>query len=339
MTSADAGRQVPEVAAIWAAARRLAPILAPTPLRRSIWLERIAGRPVYLKLECVQPTGSFKVRGACNKLLGGPGSTSGSQGSTSARGVVTASSGNHGAALAMAAQAAGAPVTVVVPDETPTAKIENMHARGAEVIKHGAVYDEAEQYAHRLAEQRDLDYVSAFADPDIIAGQGTVALEILAQLDQVGSVVVPVGGGGLLSGIALAIKAVSPRTKVVGVQPEASRPMYESFRAGRMVEVRHGHTLSDGTVGGIVESTLRVALAHVDSVVTVSEPDIARAIRGLVFNDHVVVEGAGALSTAAVLAGTASAALAGPVVLVLSGSNIDSDVLARILEGSDGARP
>lgn len=329
---AEGLRQVPEVAEIWAAARRLAPVLPPTPLRRSAWLERVAERPVYLKLECLQPTGSFKVRGAHNKLLQ-------RQGSTAVRGVVTASSGNHGAALAMAAQTAGTPVTVVVPEETPAVKVENMRARGAEVIRHGSVYDEAEQYAHSLAAQKGLEYVSAFADPDIIAGQGTVALEILAQLGRVGSVVVPVGGGGLISGIALAIKAVSPRTKVVGVQPQESRPMYESFRAGRLVEVRHGRTLSDGTAGGIVESTLRVVLAHVDTVVTVSERDIARAIRGLVLQDHLVVEGAGALGAAAVLAGTASAALEEPVVLVLSGSNIDSDVLAHILEGRDGAGP
>ncbi len=352
------------------AARRLAPILPPTPLRASLWLTRRADRPVYLKLESIQPTGSFKVRGAHNKVLSileragahkgagalkadAPAATAAGLGRAGARGVVTASSGNHGAALAMAGESVGLPVTVVVPEGTPRAKVENMTARGAKVVFHGAIWDDAEREALRLAAtaetgveelgpadtggSRGAAYVSAFADREVIAGQGTIGLEILAQLGarlgEAGTVVLPVGGGGLISGVAMAVKSTRPGVKVIGVQPEASRPMFESFRAGRMVEVEHGHTLSEGTAGGISAATLAAVLALVDDVVTVTEEAIAGAMRDLVFREHVVAEGAGALATAALVSEALPPGLPGPIVLVVSGGNVDPDALTRVLGG------
>ncbi len=325
---------MPGPAEIWAAARRLESVLPPSPIRRSEWLGRLTGKDVYLKLEGVQPTGSFKVRGAYNKVLS-LRSSIGRHSGTPPSGVVTASSGNHGAALALAARTVGVPVTVVVPETTSGAKMENMRSQGAEVLRYGAVYDDAEQEARRLADERRLSYVSAFADREVIAGQGTVAVEILGQIDRLGSIVAPVGGGGLISGVALAIKAVSPETQVLGVQPWASRPMYESFRAGRMVQVEHQPTLSEGTAGGIAESTLATVLRYVDDIVAVAEENIARAIRELALRERVVAEGAGALTTAALLSGVLPPDLPGPAVLLLSGSNVDPELLLRVL-GSNG---
>jgi len=312
---------------IHAAASRLCSVLDPTPLRRSWTMERLAGNPVYLKLECIQPTGSFKIRGALGRMLAlSPGR----------RGVITASSGNHGAAVAMAAKSCGVGATVVVPLGTAPVKVQLARMLGADVVFQGRVYDEAEEFALSVAADRDLEYVHAFADRQVIASQGTVALEILARIDRPGAIVVPVGGGGLISGIAVATRALSPSTSVIGVQPRASRAMYESFRAGRMVDVAHLSTLSDATVGGVSSMTLEIVRGLVDDVVVVGEDDIGAAMRVLVFDERLVVEGAGALAAAALISGALPPRLTGPVVLVVSGSNVDLEVLAWTIGAGEG---
>lgn len=312
----------PDLADIRAAASRLRPILSPSPLRRSFWLEEHAGCPVYLKMESVQLSGSFKIRGAYNKLLA-------LRPKDAPCGLITASSGNHGLALAMACKERGFLATLVVPVTTPRVKIDAMKLMGARIITHGQIYDEAELYALDLSARCGLTYVPAFADRDVIAGQATIAVEIFEQLESPDIIAVPVGGGGLISGISLFARAAGASTRVVGIQPQASGPMYESFRAREMVTVNHGPTLSDGTAGGISPATLDIVLHNVDDMEMVTEEAIRNAIRGLFVEERLIVEGAGALTVAALLSGNIWSS--GPLVLVLSGSNIDSDVLARVV--------
>lgn len=304
---------------IWVAAERLGRILPPTPLVRSRQLEEITGKPHYLKVESMQPTGSFKVRGALNRLLSLRG----------ARSIVTASSGNHGAAVAWAAARLGISASVVVPETTPETKLQNIAGRGAGITLYGDIYDEAEEYARYTAAENGAMYVSAFADSMVMAGQGSLVLELTEQSELMGTLVVPVGGGGLISGVAVAAKGVSSQVRVIGVQPAASCPMYRSFEAGHMVTTDHHPTLSDATAGDIAEETLQIVMRHVDHMVTVTEEEIARAIRYLLLNEHLVAEGAGALATAAVLSGRLPPDTPTPIILVLSGHNIDEVHLVR----------
>lgn len=303
-------------------AGRLRAVLPVTPLVSAFSLDRPGGGSHLLKLESMQPTGSFKVRGAFSKLLDmqrGAGT------------VVTASSGNHGAAVAFAGDMLGLDVVVVVPENTPRAKGDNVARWDAKLIHRGTSYDESEDYARSLAEEDGMCYISAFCDREIIAGQGTVVLELLGQTDSIDTLIVPVGGGGLISGMAIAIKEASPSTRLVGVQPAASCPMYRSFKAGHMVEVEHLPTLSEGTAGGVPPETLDIVMRFVDDMVTVTENQIQDAMRHLLFEERLVAEGAGALSTAALLAGEVPRAEAGEtVVAVVSGRNVDSQVLARL---------
>ncbi|MFO8060890.1 MAG: pyridoxal-phosphate dependent enzyme, partial [Bacillota bacterium] len=225
---------IPEPGEIWAARRRLRSLLRPTPLIRSHWIEESVGENCHLKLESLQPTGSFKIRGAYSKLSRGR--------SELGEAVITASSGNHGAAVAMAASHFGIGARAVVPVDTPAAKLRNIRRYGAEVVRRGAAYDEAEAFALAAAAQSGLTFVHPFCDRDIIAGQGTAALEVFDQIDPPVTFVVPTGGGGFISGITLAAGAVSPANAVVGVQPAASQPMVQSYRAGRLIEVSHHPT-------------------------------------------------------------------------------------------------
>ncbi len=323
-------QSVPGPGEIWAARRRLRPLLQPTPLLRSTWIGETAGDECHFKLESLQPTGSFKIRGAYNKLSAAADSLGPE--------ILTASSGNHGAAVAMAASELGLKAHVVVPLGAPAAKISNIRGFGAEVIEEGASYDEAEAFALRTAEKSQLPLIHPFSDRDVIAGQGTAALEVFDVLDPPLTFVVPVGGGGLISGVALAAASVSPANAVVGVQPEASQPMVQSYRSGRLVEVSHRPTLSEATSGGISPGTFRVVMDHVDAMIAVSEDEIAEAIRQLVSRERLIVEGAGALAVAAVLGGRVPAEMPRPLVLILSGRNIDAEVLISLLNGGDRKR-
>ncbi len=299
----------------------LRPHLAPTPVRRS---HALRDRAAWLKLECWQPTGSFKVRGALNLLAG---LAAGER----ERGVVAASAGNHALGVAFAAQALGGiPATLFVPASAPRSKLEKLRAFPVDVRLAGRTYDDAYAAARAHAQDSGATYVHAFDDPRTAAGQGTLALELLEQLPELGSLVVPVGGGGLIAGGAVALRALRPGVRLVAVQPEASPALRESLRAGRpLLEYPAGPTLADGLAGGIGE-LLWLHRELVDEVVEIPEGEIEEAIVALLADDQLVCEASGAIAAAA-LRGGRLAHLPGPVVAVLTGANLDARVLSRLL--------
>ena len=309
---------------ITAARDRLAPHLPPTPLRRA---HCVAGGQAWLKLECWQPTGSFKVRGALNLLLS-------LDDDARRRGVVAASAGNHALGVAYAASRLGGaiPVTVFVPESAPRAKVDKLRTFPVTVREVGRTYDDAAAAATAHAEQTGAVPAHAYEDPFTAAGQGTVALEILEQLPDVATVLVPVGGGGLIAGIATVLKARAPHVRVVAVQPEASPAWRESLRLGRpLLEYHAAPTLADGLAGGIGE----IPWLHrdlIDDAVTVDEPALEDAIRALLGADQVLAEGAGAVGVAALRSGRIRAAE--PAVVVVTGANLDLRVLARLLRAT-----
>lgn len=305
------------------ARRTLAPRLPPTPLRPCHAVPAEAS--AWLKLECWQPTGSFKVRGALNLLASlSP--------EAARRGVVAASAGNHALGVAWAAAALGGTLeaTLFVPESAPRAKVDKLRRFPVTVVERGADYDGAYAAALADAERRGATYVHAFDDARTAAAQGTVGLEIVDALPDVGTVLVPVGGGGLISGIAAALEARRPAVRVVAVQPEASPALRESLRLGRPLLVYPaGPTLADGVAGGIGE----LVFLHrdlIDDVLTVSEREIEDAIAALAARDQVIAEASGALGVAALLSGRVRAD-GRPVVAVVSGGNLDARILARVL--------
>jgi threonine dehydratase len=311
-------------AAASAAHRRIAGLVRHTPLERSESLSAQAGADVRLKLECWQPTRSFKVRGACNALaLLDPGAR--------ARGVVTASAGNHGQAVALAARQLGVDATIFLPASAPELKRRRVLQYGARLDSTAADYDEAEARAREHALGSGAVFVHAFSDAAVIAGQATVGIEVLADLPEVRDVVIPVGGGGLIAGAGAVLKQLAPEVRVVGVQSTQTRAMYEAFRAGRVVDVPIPPTLADGLAGCTDTHAFELARQVTDELVLVEEVEIAAAIAALYHSDGVVAEGAGAVAAAAVLAGRVR--LTGPAVLLVTGGNIDGDRLAGILRG------
>jgi threonine dehydratase len=296
--------------------------LPPTPLRPSL-----AGgdRDLWLKLECWQPTGSFKVRGALNVLASLPPEAA-------RRGVVAASAGNHALGVAWAAGALGGTLdaTLFVPQNASRAKVDKLRRFPVTVVERGADYDDAYAAAVADAERRGALYVHAFEDVLTAAGQGTAALEIEEALPDVGSLLVPVGGGGLLSGCVAALKARRPDVRVIAVQPSASPALRESLRLGRPLLVYPAApTLADPVAGGI-GALVFLHRDLIDEVVTVSEREIERAIAALAAHDQVIAEAAGALGVAALLAGRVRAG-GRPLVTFVSGGNLDAHVLARVL--------
>jgi threonine dehydratase len=303
-------------------------IINPTPVLADRILSQEIGTNAYLKAECLQRSGSFKVRGAYNKI-------SQLTDAEKARGVVTGSAGNHAQAVALAARLNNIRSTIVLPERAPLTKINATKAQGAEVILHGASFDEAVAYSRELEKERGLTYVHAFDDELVIAGQGTIGIEIVDDLPAVDIVVVPIGGGGIISGIAIAVKTLSPDTRVIGVQAANVAPVNRSLKEGHPVEVDFLPTIADGIAvkrPGTV--TLPIIKRYVDDVVEVSEDEITKAIFHCVQNSHVVVEGAGAASVAALLAGKVEFSESDTVCAVLAGGNIDANLLARILEQS-----
>jgi threonine dehydratase len=304
------------------ARERIGARLPPTPLRRSFALQP---HDAWLKLECWQPTGSFKVRGALHHLS----SLSEAQ---LRRGVVAASAGNHALGVAWAVRALGgrARAVLFVPESVPTAKLEKLRSFPVEVRVCGADYDDAYDASLAYAEAAGARYLHAYEDPLTAAGQGTAGLEILEQLPEVGTIAVPVGGGGLIAAIAVAVKARAPAVRIVAVQPEASPSLRESLAQGRALHrYPAGPTLADGVAGGIGDIAFRHR-ALIDEVVTVPEPALEDTIAALVAEDQVVAEGAGALAAAALRSGRL-ASDGRPVALVVSGGNIDARHLARLL--------
>ncbi len=309
------------------------PYAKPTPLTRSEFLSDQCQANVFLKLENLQVTHSFKVRGVINKLLH-------LTPQEKAKGVVTASAGNHGQAVAFGARELGFSAKVVVPTNTPKVKIEGIKQFGADLLLFGETYPEAEAKAKELAAKEGRLYVSPYNDPLIVAGHGTVGLEILQALPSVGVVVVPVGGGGLIAGISIAVKNLKPNTQVIGVQSEAVPIMYESLRAGRIVPP-HRHeqnTIAEGLSGGIENGsiTFNIAQQFVDEVMLVKEETIKRAVYLLCENEGQVVEGSGVAGVAMLLENSESF-IGKSVALVVSGGNIDDSLLKRIIAEQESA--
>lgn len=323
----------PTPADVEAARRRLSELVLPTPLLPSPALAAHADAPVFLKLENLQATGSFKVRGSANKLLS-------LSAEVRARGVVACSSGNHGLAVAYVAGRAGIPAAVCLPAWVDPVKLRRVRRHGAEVILAGDSYDAAEDRARALAEERGAVFVDPFDDPWIVAGQGTIGLEIAEALPRLRRVLVPLSGGGLASGIALALRFRLPRARVVGVFAERARVMVESLRAGRVLELAEEETLATALAGGIGRNnrfTFRLVGELVDDLVGVSEEEIARAM-AFAFEEHrLVVEGGGAVALAALLAGKVSGP--GPIAAVVSGGNVGLSRLSEIVEAARGGPP
>ncbi len=293
---------------------------------RSIPLSEISGAQVFCKFENAQRTGSFKERGARNALA----QLSADQ---KKRGVIAASAGNHAQALAYQGKLLGIPATVVMPQYAPLIKVTNCQRLGATVVLHGHDFAEAKAYAHAIAAEKGLAYIDGYDDPAIIAGQGTLGLEILNQVKDADAVIVPVGGGGLIAGVSLAIKSVRPQTKVIAVEAENVASFSAALDAGKPTRIELKPTLADGLAIPIVGAhAFAIARDHVDQTVTVSEEKIAIAILRLIELEKTVVEGAGATPLATLLSGKLPELSGKRVVLPLCGGNIDPNILSRVIE-------
>ena len=304
-------RTAPKLGEIEAARRRLEGVARVTPVYSSETFSRLAGRPVWLKAETLQRTGSFKIRGAFNKISALSGRDGGA-------GVVAASAGNHGQAVAWAAREVGVPATVFVPEDAPMAKVEATRSYGARVEMTGARFEDSLNAALASVEETGALFVHPFDDEAVIAGQGTLGLELADQLPDVATVVVPIGGGGLCSGISLALKAVRPEVEVVGVQAASCLPGGSGF------------TIADGiNVKAPGEFTMSILDETLSALVSVSDEEISTAIVLLLERAKLVVEGAGAVGVAALLAGKVPGE--GPVAILLSGGNIDATLLISVM--------
>jgi threonine dehydratase len=311
---------------IRAAARRLTGMINETPVLHDEVLSKQLGASVYLKAECLQKSGSFKVRGAFNKI-------SSLTPEERIKGVIAPSAGNHAQGVAMAAALDGIQATIVMPTFAPLTKVQATRSYGARVILHGHSFDDAAAHAKELASDHGYTYVHAFNDPVVMAGQGTLGLEILEKLPGLDTVIVPVGGGGLIAGVATAIKHLKPTTRVVGVQAAGCSAVRPSLAAGQPVAVSVAQTIADGiAVKRPGDLTLPIIREYVDEVLEVSDDEIARAIAHCANNARLVVEGAGAAGLAALIAGHVSIEPGERVCAVLCGGNIDANLLARVLE-------
>ncbi|MCX7963710.1 MAG: threonine ammonia-lyase [Candidatus Sumerlaea chitinivorans] len=307
------------------ARQRISNVIQPTPLAYSEYFSTLWGGKIYFKFENLLLTGSFKERGALNKLL----CLSEQERS---RGVITASAGNHGRAVAWHASRLGIPATVVMPVNSPIVKVQNTAATGARVVLHGGSFDEAVEHAQGLCHTEGLTYVHGFDDPLIVAGQGTIGLELTEQCPYLDMVVIPVGGGGLAAGIAIAMKTVNPRVHIVGVQSEDVPSMKVALAQQKPVTVPAHYTIADGIavrrVGGL---PLAIFNEYVDEIVTVNESEIANAILLLLEREKSLVEGAGAVGVAAIH--NRHVDVTGKrVAVILSGGNIDVNILSRIID-------
>ena len=308
------------------ARRRIAGSIYLSPCARSEYFSRLCGLDAYFKLENLQMTGSFKERGALNRIL----TLSDEE---QQRGLITASAGNHGQAVAYHANRLGLQATVVMPLPTPLIKVSNTRNFGADVRLVGETFDDAQAHARELQAEQGKTYVHPFDDAQVIAGQGTIGFELMAQAPDLEVVVVPIGGGGLISGIGAAYKAHRPQTRIIGVQTEAVPSMRESLAAGRPVAVDRRHTIAEGiAVKRPGELTLGLVQELVDDIVTVDEEEIANAVLLLLEREKAVVEGAGAAVLAAVVNDHVRQAKGRRTAMVLSGGNIDVTLLSRIIE-------
>ena len=302
-----------------------------TPVFDAERLGKAIGGRVVLKAENLQETGSFKIRGAANKILG-------LKETERKRGVLAVSTGNHGRAVAYVAQRVGVPAVVCVSAAVPENKLAAIRALGAELVIAGKTYDEAAEQAEQLKEARGLTMVHPFDDPDIIAGQGTIGVEVLEDFPEVDTAVIPLSGGGLIGGIGLALKSASEDIRVIGVSMTRGPAMVDSLKAGKVVEVVEEPTLADALAGGIGTDnrhSFRMAQRVIDASVLVTESEIAGGMVYALDEHHLVLEGAGAVGLAALLYGKV-AGLGKNVMVVLSGGNVEVEILASIAEKRKG---
>lgn len=317
---------MPSLADVRSARERIQGAVVLTPLVRATGLEDQLNSALHIKLESLQRTGSFKDRGALNRLLD-------LSVEEKARGVVTASAGNHAQAVAYHGARLGIPVEVVMPEHTPLIKVANTRRFGAGVRFHGATLSESMVEAHRIEKEERRVLVHAYDDERVIAGQGTIGLELLEQLPEVKTVVVPIGGGGLISGIAVAMKEQRPDVRIVGVEAAAAASALASRRAGRIVAIESADTIADGIAvkrpGGL---TFPLIERYVDDIVTVEEVEIAAAVHMLLERQKLLAEGAGAVALAALTTGRIAVHPGEAVIMILSGANIDLNLAGRIVD-------
>src|SRR3954463_10458192 len=297
-----------------------------SPCPETIPLSELTGMTIFCKLDNLQRTGSFKERGARNALSQLPREQQ-------ERGVIAASAGNHAQALAYQGKLLGIPATVVMPKYAPLIKIGNCQKLGATVVLHGKDFSEAKEKAHEIAGERGLAYIDGYDDPAIIAGQGTMGLEIVEQVPDLEAVVVPVGGGGLLAGVALAIKSLRPQTKIIAVEADHVASFSAAIQAGKPVRIDMQPTLADGlAIAQVGANAFATAAPLIDRIVVVGEEQIAISVLRIVELEKGVVEGAAATPLAACLSGQLPELAGKRVILLLCGGNIDPNVLSRVVE-------
>ncbi|MFN0087776.1 MAG: threonine/serine dehydratase [Blastocatellia bacterium] len=316
---------IPDAPRIIDAEARIRARVRETPVDESLPLSELSGCRVFLKLEHLQHTGSFKLRGATNKIL------SLDEGELE-RGVVAASTGNHGMGVCHAARAAGARATIFLPRETAEAKLSMIRLLGGEAVPEFRDCLDAEIQARRIAAASGRVFISPYNDPEVVAGQGTIGVELARHLDRIDAVFIAVGGGGLIAGIGAYLKVVRPETRIVGCWPANARAMYESLRAGRILEVAEEPTLSESTAGGVEEGSITFPLCRqtIDDLILVEEEEIRGAMRLLAETERWMIEGAAAVPLAALLKNR-KAYQGRNVVILLCGRNIDPRKWALIL--------
>ena len=306
---------------VYSADKTIRPIANHTPLLPSAYFSKLTGANIYLKLECFQPTRVFKVRGATNKILNTPPEKT----------IVTASSGNHGFAISFVSNRLGRKAIVCVPKNANPDKVKAIQQYGAEVVSVGSRYEEAFEEALRIQKTTGAILAHAYEDPFVMAGQATIGLEILQDMPDVDTVLVPIGGGGLISGIAYAVKHLKKEIKVIGVQPASAPSTAEALRVGRPVPVTLKPTVADGLILGTASSiTFEVVREYVEDVVLVTEPQIETALFQLLSNDHVLSEPSGCATIAAIM-NSYKPKPKEKVAVVISGGNISIDYLTTML--------
>ncbi|HYB07785.1 MAG TPA: threonine/serine dehydratase [Nitrososphaerales archaeon] len=318
------GARLPTLRDIELAEERIRRYIYPTPLEYTKGVSELVGRETYLKLETSLPIHVFKMRGALNKLASLPDSEL-------RKGVITASSGNHGIAIAYASRLFGIRATVCVPENANPLKVRAIEEQGAEILRYGSSYDSAYELALATARRRNLTFIHAFDDPDIIAGQGTCGLEMTRQLPGMDAAVVAIGGGGLISGISIAVKETLPKARVYGAETVAIPSMYESIRTGRLSRINPKPTIADGMQAAVPgELTYEAARRFVDKIGLVTDTELEDAIYDLLSLARIVAEPAGA-SPLAAMKGPLRSEPGSKAVLVISGGNISIDLLRSIL--------
>jgi len=305
------------------ARERIASTARHTPLERSRWLSDEIERDVFLKLECFQLTGSFKLRGAMSKL-------SSLTEDECARGVLTVSAGNHGLAVALCSEALKLAATIVVPESASRAKVDAIRRYAVTLVERGADYDAAERATREMERATGATFVSPYNDAEVIAGQGTIGLELLVDAPDLEAIIVPVGGGGLIAGVAIATKSTNPGIKIYGVEPLTSPSMTAALEAGRIVEIVEQDTIADGCAGNIEAGSITFPIVQslVDDIFLVSEESIRDAIASIASQEHFIVEGAAALSVAAL---RDTRLTEQSVAAIVSGRNISLDLFAEVI--------